>query len=115
MTTTTLDLTAIHAQASLAAETAAREYFINKLGGVDRFACGFAWVRIEQRIRANSKLGKQLESLGFDKGYTSKCFELWNPSRLHVQNVDTLEAGAQAYAKVLRDNGIEAYACSRLD
>jgi len=29
--------------------------------------------------------------------------------------VDTLEAGAQAYAKVLRDNGIEAYACSRLD
>ena len=113
--TTTLNLTAIHAQASQAAQQAAKDYFVNKLGCVDRFACGFAWVRIEQNIRTNSKLGKELLALGFDKGYTSKRFELWNPSRMPVQNVDTLEAGANAYAKVLRDNGIEAYGCSRLD
>lgn len=113
--TTTLNLTAIHAQASQAAQQAAKDYFVNKLGCVDKFACGFAWVRIEQNIRANSKLGKELLALGFDKGYTSKRFELWNPSRMPVQNVDTLEAGANAYAKVLRDNGIEAYGCSRLD
>ena len=113
--TTTLNLTAIHEQASQAAQQAAKDYFVNKLGCVDRFACGFAWVRIEQNIRANSKLGKELLALGFDKGYTSKRFELWNPSRMPVQNVDTLEAGANAYAKVLRDNGIEAYGCSRLD
>jgi hypothetical protein len=113
--TTTLNLTAIHAQATQAAQQAAKDYFVNKLGCVDKFACGFAWVRIEQNIRANSKLGKELLALGFDKGYTSKRFELWNPSRMPVQNVDTLEAGANAYAKVLRDNGIEAYGCSRLD
>jgi hypothetical protein len=32
-----------------------------------------------------------------------------------VQNVDTLEAGAEAAAKVLRKYGFEAYSGSRLD
>jgi hypothetical protein len=32
-----------------------------------------------------------------------------------VQNVDTLYAGAIAYAKVLQDNGIDAYPDQNLD
>ena len=53
-------------------------------------------------------------SVGFEKSYTGGL-SLWNPSQYNCQNVNTLEAGARAYAKVLQDNGIEAYSDSRLD
>lgn len=110
-----LTLAQIHEQASLAANKAAKAYFDKELGGKDRFPCGFAWVKIEKNVRETSKMGKELLALGFDKGWDSKRFELWNPSNFFVQNVDTLEVGAMAYAQVLRDNGIEAYAQSRDD
>ena len=84
----------------------------------DRDCCGFAWVNIWQhngnKIRANSKLGKALIAAGVRKDYTgSYC--LWNPSKLGVQSMGILEAGAYAAAEVFKAAGFKAYAGSRMD
>jgi hypothetical protein len=80
----------------------------------DRDACGFAWVDV-YGVRSNSRLGKTLQSFGFRKSYTGSL-QLWNPSGAAVQSISVLEAGAEAYARVLTEKlGIRAYAGSRLD
>ena len=111
------NLEAILAEAKAAAVAAANEMY-EKIGG-DRLACGFAWVNIYEydgkKIRANSKLGKALAANGIEKSDYKKCFDLWTPCGLHVQNIDIKEAGAQAYAKVLERYGFVAYMGSRLD
>jgi len=111
------NLEAILAEAKEAAVAAANEMY-EKIGG-DRYACGFAWVNIYEydgkKIRANSKLGKALAANGIEKSDYKKCFDLWNPCGLYVQSIDIKEAGAQAYAKVLRNYGFEAWCGSRLD
>ncbi len=103
----------IHSEAQAAAQTAASKFFQERLGGRDQYACGFAWVSVHN-VRSNSKVGKALQAVGFRKSYHGGL-ELWNPSKFPCQNVDTLEEGARAYAEVLKRNGIEAYAGSRLD
>ena len=67
-------------------------------------------------VRSNSKLGKALQAAGFRKDYTGSL-QLWNPSKAGVQSVGILEAGAEAYAQVLREKlGLDkVYAGSRLD
>ena len=99
-------------EAGIQARTAAKE-FLQKHG--DRDACGFAWVNV-YKVRSNSKLGKALQAAGFRKSYTG-ALQLWNPSQAGVQSVGILEAGAEAYAEVLRTKlGLEScYAGSRLD
>ena len=99
-------------EAGIQARTAAKEA-LQKYG--DRDACGFAWVNV-YKVRSNSKLGKALQAAGFSKSYTGGL-QLWNPSKAAVQSVGILEAGAEAYAQVLRDKlGLEScYAGSRLD
>ena len=123
MTTTTSTLTleqldTVLTEAAIAARQAADDYFQDKLGGVDQFSCGFAWVNIYkykgQAIKGNTKLGKMLKQLGVRQDYT-RAFQVWNPASYPCQNVDTLEAGARAYAQVLTDAGFTAYAGSRLD
>jgi hypothetical protein len=91
-------------EAGIQARTAAKA-FLAQHG--DRDACGFA---------CNSKLGKALIAAGFSKSYTGSL-QLWNPSKAYVQSISVLEAGADAYAKVLRDKlGLDkCYAGSRLD
>lgn len=104
----------IVAEAREAAYQAAIKFFQERLGGRDQYACGFAWVDIFG-VKGNTKLGKALLSeKGLRKSYT-RSIQLWNPSALLVQNVDTLEAGAEAAAKVFQKYGFEAYAGSRLD
>lgn len=100
-------------EAQLAANKAATEYFQNVLGGVDRYPCGFASVKV-YGVRSNSKIGKALIAGGFRKRQ-DHSLELWNPSKLYCQNVDTIEEGAQAATEVLRKYGFTAYAVSRLD
>lgn len=100
-------------EAKNAAHQAATNYFHEVLRGQDRFACGFAWVNI-YGVKGNTKLGKMLKQAGVRQDYT-KAFQLWNPSAMMVQNVDTLEAGAEAAAEVFKKYGFEAYAGSRLD
>ena len=100
-------------EAQMAALKAAQDFFHNRLGGRDQYACGFAWTNIH-KVKGNTKLGKMLKAAGVRQNY-EKAFQLWNPSGMHVQNVDTLEAGAEAAAKVFQKYGFEAYAGSRLD
>ncbi len=100
-------------EAAHAARTAAKQT-IQALGG-DRGPCGFAWVNV-WGVRKNSKLGQALQAAGFRKDYTGALC-LWNPSKAAVQSIDILEAGAEAYARVLKEKlGLEkVYAGSRMD
>lgn len=100
-------------EAKAAAYQAAFDYFHQRLNGQDQFACGFAWVNV-YGVKGNTKLGKMLKKAGVKQDYT-KAFQIWNPSQFPCQNVDTLEAGAEAAANVFRARGFEAYAGSRLD
>ncbi len=79
----------------------------------DRDACGFAWTNI-YRIKGNTKIGKMLKAAGLRQDYT-KAFQIWNPSKMPVQSMGILEAGAEAAADVFRKYGFEAYAGSRMD
>lgn len=101
-------------KALVAAGRESNRYFQEVLGGKDQYACGFAWVNV-YGVKGSTRLGKALLSNGFRKSYTGGL-QYWNPSNLMVQNVDTLEAGAQAFAKVIKEElGVTAYAGSRLD
>ncbi len=92
---------------------AANKFFQERLGGRDQYACGFAWVTVYER--GNTKMGRALKEAGFRPAYGGGL-QLWNPSGLGVQNVDTLEAGAEAAAHFLTQTlGVKAYAGSRLD
>jgi len=104
---------AIVREARDAGWAAADEFFRVKLGGVDQYACGFAWVNI-YKVKGNTKLGRMLKAAGVRQDYT-KAFQLWNPAGYPVQNIDTLEEGARAAAKVFEKYGFTAYAGSRLD
>ena len=100
-------------EAKQAAREAAEKYFREKLGGVDQYSCGFAWVDIFG-IKGNTKLGRVMKDAGLRKSYTGS-FQIWNPAEMGVQNIDTLEAGAEAAARVFERYGFQAYAGSRLD
>jgi hypothetical protein len=99
-------------EAGIQARTAAKAF--HALHG-DRDACGFAYVNI-YGVRSNSKLGKWLQAAGFRKDYTGSL-QLWNPSGFPTQSISILEAGADAYAEVLKAKlGLDRiYAGSKLD
>ena len=106
------ELSQVHHAAQAEARAAAHKFFQEKLGGQDQFACGFAWVTVP--VKASTKLGRKLAALGFRRAYGGGM-QLWNPSEFPCQNIDTLEHGATAYARVFAAHGIEAYSQSRLD
>ena len=115
MTTATFNLELVQDacnEAAMQARTAAKEMY-SKIG--ERDACGFAWVNI-YGVRSNSKLGKALQSAGFRKDYTGSL-QLWNPSGHHTQSISVKEAGADAYAEVIKQKlGLEkVYSGSRMD
>jgi hypothetical protein len=55
-----------------------------------------------------------LKAAGVRQDYT-RAFQIWNPSGLSVQNVDTKEVGADAAAAVFKRYGFNATSGSRLD
>ena len=75
--------------------------------------CGFAWVDVKER--SNSKLGKALQSIGFRKSYQSGVLQLWDPAQHRGQSMDAKEVGAQAYASVWREYGVDMHMGSRAD
>ena len=106
------NIASIHNEAQSAAQQASKMFADKYFDGSDGGPCGFAWVNV-YKVRSNSKLGKALASVGFRKSYDGGL-QLWNrwwPG----QSVDAAEHGAVAYAAVLKNHGIEAYAGSRLD
>jgi len=106
-----VDVADIHVEALQAAKKAESD-FIAQYG--EPFYCGFAWVDV-YGVRSNSKLGKALQAVGFDRSTYSKSLRLWNPGGSFTQSMDIKETGARAYAKVLQDHGIRAYMGSRAD
>ena len=125
MLITTLDTTTLTQQARTAASTAQQnflDYWNHDTGGNEYgepMYCGFAWVTVTPEHKGNTRLGKQerrvLESMDFKKDWTGKAWQLWNPTGYNGQSMDVKEAGATAYAKVLRDAGFKAYMGSRAD
>jgi hypothetical protein len=74
--------------------------------------CGFAWVKVNEK--ASTRLGRALKTVGFKKSY-SGGLDFWNPGGSFTQSMDVKEAGASAYAEILKQHGIEAYMQSRAD
>jgi hypothetical protein len=109
---TMLDIKTLVDQSIALAQDASQKKF-NEIGG-DRYACGFAWVNVYVE-RTNSKEAKELIKAGFKKDYRPKTLSMWNPGGLNVQNIDIKEAGADAMAKFLCEQGFKAYSGSRLD
>jgi len=83
-----------------------REYGENPMG------CGFAWVKVKG---VRGKVLNILKEFGFKKGYDGPGFSLWNPSQSFTQDMDAKYAGAEVYAKMLREIGLDAEAQCRLD
>lgn len=104
----------IVAEAKAVARDEAQQFFQERLGGQDQYACGFAWVDIYD-VKGNTKLGRAFKAAGLKKDWTGKAWQIWNPSGHGCQNVDTKEIGARAAAKVFQKYGFKAYAGSRLD
>ena len=77
---------------------------------VDDGACGFAWVTIKP---ANSSFAIWGKKNGLFKSAYGGGVMYW--VRGFGQSVERKAAFAGAFAKVLRDNGIKAYAGDRLD
>ena len=128
MNTTTFDtekVEMIHAEAISAAKSAIREFLDdwNANTGGNQYGeplyCGFAWVNVYPEHKGNTRLGKVerslLKAMGFRKDWTGKAYELWNPSGYAGQSMDVKEAGARAYANVLKAHGFKAYMGSRAD
>ena len=103
------NIESIHNTATSAAERAEAEF---RARHGEPGYCGFAWVKVSEK--ASTKLGRALKTVGFRKSYNGGL-DLWNPGGSGTQSMDIKEAGAEAYAEVLRKFGINAYACSRAD
>jgi hypothetical protein len=103
------NIESIHNTATAAAERAEADF---RARHGEPGYCGFAWVKVSEK--ASTKLGRALKTVGFRKSYNGGL-DLWNPGGSFTQSMDIKEAGAEAYAEVLRKFGINAYACSRAD
>ena len=100
----------INAEATASANNAVSK-FIEEHG--EPMYCGFAWVNV--KARSNSKLGKALQKVGFQKSWESGVLYKWSPSSYFGQSMDIKEEAAMAYVKVLSDYGIDAWYGSRPD
>ena len=98
------------------------------------FDCGFAWVIVhpargpfitwcKKQIK-NSGIGlegleKHFAEQGAEILYGHKAYgggwQFWQPGHYSGQSIHIHKAGARAFAKVLNQYGINAYADSRLD
>jgi hypothetical protein len=76
---------------------------------VDEGACGFAWVA----FKGNTAWARWAKKQGIARSHYPSGLCVWVGE--FGQSVARKEAYAYAYALVLRDNGIDAYASSRLD
>jgi hypothetical protein len=84
---------------------------------VEDGVCGFAWISIYPKHKGNTREGKAerklLESCGFTKNNYEKTYQKWISA--YNQSMQKKEAYARAFASVLSSNGLNAYACSRID
>lgn len=100
----------IHRIAVYAAQVATAEHIAKHGEGA---CCGFAWVSLYD-VKLSTKVGKAFKALGWKKSW-ARGIQFWNPSGSITQSIDAKEAGAYAYAEILREAGYMAYAGSRMD
>lgn len=74
--------------------------------------CGFAWVEIPD---GRSPLVREMKRCGVGQKHWKKGWMIWGPGDHRGQSMDIHEAGARAYAQVLREHGFAAHAASRAD
>jgi hypothetical protein len=74
--------------------------------------CGFAWVDISS---ARIPVVGWCKKNNVGRKHWQKGWCIWNPAGNGTQSMDVKEAGAYAFAEVLRKHGISAYAGSRAD
>ena len=72
--------------------------------------CGFAWVVIRP---GNSSLARQAKKLGIGGSAYGGGVSIWIHE--HGQSYECKQKHAHAYARVLSEHGVDAYAQSRLD
>lgn len=71
--------------------------------------CGFAWIK----FKGNTPFGKWAKKTGIAKPGYPNGLQIWVSA--YNQSMEKKEQYAQAFAKVLKENGIDAYADSRMD
>ncbi len=76
------------------------------------YPCGFAWVIIKP---ARGPFIKYLKEQHVGQAAYGGGWSIWNPSGHPTQWMDAKMAGAEAFAKVLREKGINAIADQRMD
>ena len=114
-----MNISELHTKGVEASKKAVKDFLEdwNKKTGGNEYGepvyCGFAGVVIYD-IRSNSKIGKQLQSLGFRKHYPKGLY-LRDPSGHIGQSMDVKETGSYAYAEIFRKAGFNAYMTSRPD
>jgi len=110
---------AIHNEAVEAAKKAVKEIQDEYVGNnpdnphKEPYYCGFAWVKIKPATTSFARALKKegvVKYVSYNGGY-----DIWNPADYHGQSMDFKEAGARAYAEVLRGYGIRAIPMSRAD
>jgi hypothetical protein len=74
--------------------------------------CGFAWVDISN---GRDPFVNWCRKNNVGKKHWNRGWMIWNPTSNFTQSMDVKEAGSTAFAKVLRNNGIDAYMGSRAD
>ena len=109
MATKNQDFQAIYNQALAAGQQAEAEY-VAKVGEDDY--CGFAWVEIPN---GRSPFVSWCKKNGVGSKHWKKGWQLWRPADVFTQSMDVNEAGALAFAEVLKAHGIQAHPCSRAD
>jgi hypothetical protein len=76
---------------------------------VSEGVCGFAWIA----MKGNTSFGRWAKKAGKARSAYPKGLSVWVSE--FGQSMDRKEAYARAFAKVLRDHGVDAYAGSRMD
>lgn len=76
---------------------------------VESGVCGFAWVW----FAGNTSFGRAMKKAGLARSAYPKGLSVW--ASAFGQSMERKEQYARAYAAVLREAGIEAYAQSRMD
>lgn len=111
----------IHEAGLAAAQAAIDAAFAGK---PEPMFAGFAWVVIKPARGPFVKFLKE-NDIGSTRDYGGGGYEIWSSKFItrwpevdgpkYTQSMDIKEVAAYAYAKVLRDNGINAWAGSRAD
>lgn len=104
-----MDFNAIYQQALQSAENAEAE-FLAQYG--EPMYCGFAWVDISN---GRDPFVNWCRKNNIGRKHWNKGWTIWNPTGSMTQSMDLKEVACRAFAKVLRDNGIDAYMGSRAD